>query len=79
MAAVETTEPAGVTPSGITTEEGFLADRLDFWGRFTGFTLKATASLIFFCAWLWWATFAGFSLLHVLVLPIGVVILALVL
>jgi hypothetical protein len=52
---------------------------MNFWDRFTGFTLKVTASLIFFCAWLWWATFAGFSLLHVLVLPVVVVILMLVL
>jgi hypothetical protein len=74
MAAVQTTDPTGTT-----TEDGFLADRMNFWDRFTGFTLKVTASLIFFCAWLWWATFAGFSLLHVLVLPVVVVILMLVL
>ena len=47
--------------------------------RFTGFTLKTTASLIVFCAWLWWATFAGFTLLHVIALPVVIGILLLVL
>jgi hypothetical protein len=74
MAAVQSAEPTGPT-----TEEGFLADRMAFWDRFTGFTLKTTASLIVFCAWLWWATFAGFTLLHVIALPVVIGILLLVL
>ena len=74
MAAVPSAEPTGPT-----TEEGFLADRMAFWDRFTGFTLKTTASLIVFCAWLWWSTFAGFTLLHVITLPVVIGILLLVL
>jgi hypothetical protein len=72
--AVQSTEFTG--PS---TEEGFLADRVAFWDRFTGFTLKTTVSLIVFCAWLWWCTFAGFTFFHVIVLPIvvGIVVMAL--
>jgi hypothetical protein len=74
MAAVQ---PADTT--GPTTEEGFLADRLAFWDRFTGATLKVTASLIVFCAWLWWATFAGFTFFHVIALPIVIIGLMLIL
>lgn len=64
--------PSTATPTA--TEEGFLADRLAFWDRFTGFTLKVTASLVWFCAWLWWCAFAGFTFLHVLSLPVVVAI-----
>jgi Na+/melibiose symporter-like transporter len=65
--------------SGPTTPDAFLADRMKFWGRFTDFTLKTTVSLVVFCAWLWWCTDAGFSLLHIIVLPIVVGILVMVL
>jgi hypothetical protein len=60
--------PTPVT--GPTTAEGFLEDRLKFWDRFTGFTLKTTVSLVAFCAWLWWCAITGFSLLHIITLPI---------
>ena len=52
------------------TEDKFYADRLSFWGIVTNATLKVAASVIFFTAWLWWCAFAGFSFLHVIVLPI---------
>ncbi len=57
--------PAAVTP------DAFLADRMAFWDRFTGFTLRTTVSTVIFCAWLWWCAFAGFSILHILTLPIA--------
>ena len=59
-----------------TTAEAFLADRMTFWHRFTGFTLKTTVGLVVFCAWLWWCAVAGFSLLHIIALPvlIGIVV-----
>jgi hypothetical protein len=61
----------GSTPSDAPlTEDQFYADRLSFWGIVTNATLKVGASVIFFCAWLWWCTFAGFGFLHVIVLPI---------
>jgi hypothetical protein len=65
----------GPTPSTVPgdaplTEDKFYADRLSFWGNVTGATMKVAASVIFFCAWLWWCAFAGFGLLHIIVLPI---------
>ncbi|HTZ70548.1 MAG TPA: hypothetical protein VMB71_07860 [Acetobacteraceae bacterium] len=54
------------------TEDGFLADRMSFWGRVTGATVKVGASIIFFCAWLWWCTFYGFGFFHALILPVVV-------
>lgn len=67
MAATHTAPPTAATQ---TTEDGFLADRVAFWDRFTGFTLKTTVALVWFCAWLWWCTFAGFGFLHALSLPV---------
>jgi hypothetical protein len=69
IAMAETTQ-APVT--GPTTPDAFLADRLKFWDRFTGFTLKTTVGLVAFCGWLWWCAISGFSLLHIVVLPIVV-------
>ena len=54
------------------TEEAFLADRMGFWDAFNRFTVRSTASLILFSAWLWWASATGFTLLHSLALPVGV-------
>ncbi len=54
------------------TEEKFFDDRLSFWGSVTSATMKVAASVLFFCAWLWWCAFAGFGFLHVLVLPVVV-------
>ena len=71
------TVPSPVT--GPTTEDGFLADRLTFWNRFTGFTLKTTVALFVFCGWLWWCAITGFSLLHVLALPVVVGVLVMML
>ncbi len=83
MADTQTTHaPAhapGTVVAGPTTADAFLADRLKFWDRFTGFTLKTTVGLVFFCGWLWWCAFAGFSLLHIIVLPIIVGIVTIVL
>jgi hypothetical protein len=64
------TTPAPVT--GPTTEDAFLADRMKFWDRFTGFTLKTTVGLVVFCAWLWWCAITGFSLFHIILLPVAV-------
>lgn len=61
-------------PDAKLTSEAFLADRMSFWHSLTGLTLRLTASLLYFCAWLWWCTFAGFTLLHVIALPIVVVL-----
>lgn len=63
------------TPAKPVTAEAFLADRLAFWDRFTSFTTKSTASLIFFCAWLWWCSATGFTFLHTISLPIVTAIL----
>ena len=63
-------------PNAQLTQESFLADRMDFWGRVTGATVKTAASLFFFCGWLWFCTFWGFGLLHVLALPIIVALIA---
>jgi hypothetical protein len=68
MADTHTSAPA----QGPTTAEGFLADRMSFWHSVTGMTTKTAAALIVFCAWLWWCTFAGFSIFHVVLLPIAV-------
>jgi hypothetical protein len=65
--------------TGPTTEDGFLADRLKFWDRFTGFTTKTTVSLFVFCGWLWWCAITGFSLLHVIALPVVVGVLMMLL
>jgi len=62
------------SPVKTVTAEAFLADRLAFWDRFTGFTVKTTAALIFFCAWLWWCSSTGFTFLHSITLPVGVAI-----
>ena len=61
------------------TPDAFMADRTAFWDRFTGFTLKTTVSLFIFCGWLWWCAISGFSLLHVVTLPIAVGVVAMVL
>jgi hypothetical protein len=53
------------------TEETFLADRMSFWSWFTGLTTKTTVAIIVFCAWLWWCGVSGFSLFHVLTLPVA--------
>ncbi len=57
---------------GPTTPDAFMADRMAFWDRFTGFTLKTTVAIFIFCAWLWWCAIAGFSILHIVSLPIAV-------
>lgn len=67
------------SPLPTVTAEGFLADRMAFWGRFTGFTAKTTGALIYFCAWLWWASANGYTLLDIVALPVGVAILFVVL
>jgi hypothetical protein len=67
MADTETAPPAAPV-----TEETFLADRMSFWSFFTGMTTKTTVALIAFCAWLWWCGMGGFTLPHVIVLPIAV-------
>jgi hypothetical protein len=54
------------------TEESFLADRMSFWHSITSLTVKITASLIYFCAWLWWCSAGGFTFFHVLALPVVV-------
>ncbi len=72
-------DPAPTPVTGPTTAEGFLADRLKFWDRFTGFTLKTTAALVVFCAWLWWCAITGFSLLHIIALPVVVGVLVMML
>jgi hypothetical protein len=66
MADTETSPPAGKL-----TEEAFLADRMSFWSWFTGLTTKTTVALIVFCAWLWWCGVGGFSLFHVITLPVA--------
>ena len=65
-------DPRLTPPTAPITQEGFLADRLGFWDRVTGATLKVAVAVIFFCGWLWWCAFAGFTFLHVAVLPITV-------
>jgi hypothetical protein len=62
-------DPRFTQPDAPLTEDSFLKDRLSFWDRVTGATVKVAAGVIFFCAWLWWCAFAGFSFFHVLVLP----------
>ena len=59
-------------PPAPVTSESFLADRFAFWDRFTGFTLKTTVAIFIFCGWLWWCAIAGFSILHILTLPVAV-------
>ena len=71
-----TAAPAAAVP---VTPDAFLADRMAFWGRFTGFTLKTTVSIFIFCGWLWWCAISGFSLLHIVTLPIAVGIATMVL
>jgi hypothetical protein len=66
MAETETSPTTGKL-----TEEAFLADRLSFWSFFTGLTTKTTVGIIVFCAWLWWCGVSGFSLFHVITLPIA--------
>jgi hypothetical protein len=66
MADTETTP----TP-GKLTEEAFLQDRMNFWSWLTGMTMKTTVALIVFCAWLWWCGVGGFTILHVLTLPVA--------
>ena len=68
--AETTTHPVAANAAGPTTPEAFLADRMTFWDRFTGFTLKTTVGLVLFCGWLWWCAIAGFSLFHIIVLPV---------
>ncbi len=57
-------------PAAPLTEASFLADRMSFWHSLTALTVKAAASLLYFCAWLWWCAFAGFTFFHVLALPV---------
>ena len=64
--------PTPAAPTTALTPAAFMADRVAFWARFTGFTLKTTVGLIIFCAWLWWCAMSGFSLLHIIVLPIAI-------
>jgi hypothetical protein len=40
-------------PTGPTTAEGFLADRVRFWGSFTKFTTWAAAFLVALLVLLW--------------------------
>ena len=54
------------------TEESLFADRLSFWHSLTNLTVKLTGGLLYFCAWLWWCAFAGFTFFHVLALPVVV-------
>jgi hypothetical protein len=54
------------------TEASFLADRMSFWHSVTNLTTKVAAGVLYFCAWLWWCAFAGFTFFHVLALPIVV-------
>jgi hypothetical protein len=54
------------------TEESMLADRMSFWHSVTSLTTKLAAGLLYFCAWLWWCAFAGFTFFHVLALPVVV-------
>jgi hypothetical protein len=77
----EITPHAAVPPTVVapTTAEAFLVDRLKFWDRFTGFTLKTTVGLVVFCAWLWWCGVTSFSLLHIIVLPVLVGLVVMVL
>ena len=72
-------DPITTPVAGPTTADAFMADRVKFWDRFTGFTLKTTVSLFIFCGWLWWCAMTGFSLLHIITLPIAVGILVSVL
>jgi hypothetical protein len=65
-------DASATPPDAPVTEEAFLASRMSFWHFFTGMTTKMTVGLIYFCGWLWWCSFAGFSLLHVLALPVVV-------
>jgi hypothetical protein len=65
-------DPIAAPSEAPLTEDKFLADRMSFWHSVTSATLKVAASVLFFCAWLWWCAFAGFGFLHVLVLPVVV-------
>ncbi len=76
MAETHPTTAATLAP---VTPDAFMADRMAFWGRFTGFTLKTTVGIFIFCGWLWWCAIAGFGLLHIAVLPIAVGIAVMVL
>jgi hypothetical protein len=69
-------DPSFTPPNAPLTEASFLADRMTFWGRVTGATVKVAAGLFFFCGWLWFCAFNGFTLLHVLALPVVVALLA---
>jgi hypothetical protein len=44
---------ASPAPTGPTTAEGFLADRMKFWGSFTRFTSWVAAFLVVLLALLW--------------------------
>jgi hypothetical protein len=48
------TDAQSLTPSGPTTTEGFLADRMRFWASFTRFTTFVAAFLVVLLALLWW-------------------------
>jgi hypothetical protein len=65
-------DPRFTPPDAPLTEESFFETRVTFWDRVTSATMKVAASVIFFCAWLWWCAFTGFGFLHVLVLPVVV-------
>ncbi len=42
------------SPDALTTEEGFLADRVKFWNAVTSFMAYVIVGLVLLLAFLWW-------------------------